>query len=201
MNSLTEDSYKAMSLAPTVNLNSRQDYPYWISGVKWSACQLGVWNQINPARYDPVARAAQAAIEEANGGDNDGIPSLESIREEEIARRVAKGTASTATSQSSERDEQVAEPSPEELRQLLDIAQRNAIIIQSKKSANVSAMIQISRYIQKTVKPEFLLPIMLDCTSNNLNTVADILYKIKQQFEPTNLSTVTRLREEYRRYL
>ncbi|KAI1440508.1 hypothetical protein F5Y02DRAFT_402808 [Annulohypoxylon stygium] len=81
---------------PYEKFNSRADYPNWIIFVQIYATVLGIWDQIDPDKFEAREAAAKAETLE--------MPTLESVKQAEIARRkkqaiLASSSSNTPSSQ------------------------------------------------------------------------------------------------------
>ncbi|KAI0899263.1 hypothetical protein F4806DRAFT_493767 [Annulohypoxylon nitens] len=167
---------------PHQRFNSRYDYLKWIIYLQNYAMFLGVWDQIDPDKYqtrEPVAKVEK--------------PTLETVRQAEIDRRKAQaaqasGSPDTPSSQLSAEASSAAstieEPSQEELWKLLEDARRK---YDSEEETTRDNNEKLFIWIRNSVPNLFYDPVLIQCSIDKKFDIPHFVFQMREFWAPAAL--------------
>ena len=185
MNELVSYSQQALSGIPTgpYQLKSRSDWPNWYIQLTWHAKLRDVWDLVNPDAPNAP-------------GMHDGAPQLPTISSNIDERPPARSTRSQSA-QPNEYNTQEAQSSLEEYHQELAMYKVKA----SVWAAKAERLQKLWNWVNATVSPAILSPVMVKLVTNNVTTLQALVRALKEELAPTDVSTQNQVRAEYRQHL
>jgi hypothetical protein len=185
MGELVSYSAQALSGIPTgpYQLKSRTDWPNWYIQLTWHAKLRNVWELVNPDAPNAP-------------GMHDGAPQLPTISSTSDERPPARSTRSQSA-QLSEFDASGGLSSLEIYNQELAMYK----VKSSEWAAKAERLQKLWNWVNATVSPAILSPVMVKLVTNNVTTLQALVRALKEELAPTDVSTQNQVRAEYRQHL
>jgi hypothetical protein len=183
MGELVNFSPTALAGIPTglYQLKTRTDWPNWYIQLTWHAKLRDVWDLVNPEAPDAP-------------GMHEGAPQLpisSSIPDE-------RPPAHSTRSQSAQPNEpQGIQSSMEQWNQ--ELAEYR--VRSSAWAAKAERLQKLWNWVNATVSPAILSPVMVKLVAMDVTTLQQLVRALKEELAPTDVSTQTQVRAEYRQHL
>jgi len=204
------------TIASDVKLNERKDWPTWYTVLQLHCVTRGIWDYVNPDAQEapdfnriPIAPNAQRMIDAIN------IERRTARAEWRAAQSTinASSTSSTPGTQTSievglssiQRQLVALGPEPtSSLATITDVkddfnllASDHSVRIKERIEIN-SKQQQIMNFVQKTVSKNLLLPLTTRLLATQEATIQKIVQALRDHLAPTETSTITTVRKEYK---
>ncbi|RYO84493.1 hypothetical protein DL764_009325 [Monosporascus ibericus] len=185
-----------------VILKDRFSYPNWFLSLRFNALSRGVWHLIDPDAPD---------VDRSTGPRK--LPSLEEYTAEANAQRKKQHAQALVQWQNSHIDLEQRSPTPEAPKELqaADLKEQyntdfKRLAANFREEAREASRIDakynnIQTWISATVESQILRNAQTTLVIQGKTTIQDLLRELRDQLAPSQLSTITTVREEYRKAL